>query len=562
MNATMVASGTKAVPPVVSSIQDIPLAKIRESKTNPRRAFDDAKLAELAENIRQHGVLQPILVRPLPEGEAGTYELVAGARRFRASTIAKRETIPATVRELTDAQALELQVIENVQRVDVHPLDEAQGYAALIQLQPNTYTVETIASRVGRSPAYVSGRLRLLQLIPEAKQAFYEDKLTVALAFEVARLQPNDQRRALQECFSHHRNASAVLKDKSAEVVTTVRELRGWIAREIHLDLTNAPFDPQDEKLLPSAGACSRCPKQTGSNPLLFPDIPRKASICTDRECYRAKVEALVQIQVKPLAEKGEKPLRVSQAPAWQVNGHAKDVLFEGQYHRAKAKGECPNTKAAVLIDGKGAGSIFYLCQAEKCDVHNRVTRYQPKPQEQAQRKKEALAERVEQLSRVRVLEAIRKKLPDVLSRPDSEMVALDYFRRLGHDNHRRLSKLYAWEEKKSKTSWGAQTVDYEKIAAAAVQAMKPAELNRFLVVCALVSDLYCPGYNPRQSLENSSNLARTAARYECDTAKIARTVREELCAKKTTPSKPREARGSERSERLRPKPSTKKHQK
>jgi ParB/RepB/Spo0J family partition protein len=173
-------------------------------------------------------------VRPLPNGEAGTYELVAGARRYRASKLAKRESIPATVRELTDAQALELQVIENVQRVDVHPLDEAQGYAALIQLQPNTYTVESIATRVGRSPAYVSWRLRLIQLIPEAKQAFYEDKLTVAQAFEVARLQPNDQRRALQECFPHHRNAGAVLKDKRAEAVT-VRELRGWIAREIHL---------------------------------------------------------------------------------------------------------------------------------------------------------------------------------------------------------------------------------------------------------------------------------------------------------------------------------------
>jgi ParB family chromosome partitioning protein len=533
MNATMVASGTKAVPPVVSSIQDIPLAKIRESKTNPRRFFDEVKLAELADNIRQHGVLQPILLRPLPNGEAGTYELVAGARRFRASKLAKRDTIPATVRDLTDAQALELQVIENVQRVDVHPLDEAQGYAALIELQPDTYTVESIASRVGRSPSYVSGRLRLIQLIPEAKQAFYEDKLTVAHAFEVARLQPDDQRRALQECFPHHRNAGAILKDKRAEAVT-VRELRGWIAREIHLDLTNAPFDPQDEKLLPAAGACSRCPKQTGSNPLLFPEIPRRASICTDRQCYRAKVEALVQIQVKPLAEKGEKPLRVSQAPSWQVNSHGKDVLFEGQYRRAKAKGECPNTKAAVLIDGKGAGSIFYLCQTEKCDVHNRVTRYQPTPQEQSQRKKEALSERVEKLSRVRVLDAIRKKLPDVLSRPDLEMVVLDYFRRLGHDNHRRLSKFYAWEEKKSKASWVGETVDYQKIAAAAVQAMKTADLNRFLVVCALVSDLYCPGYNPTQSLDKNSHLACTAARYKIDVAKTARAVRIELSKPKT----------------------------
>jgi hypothetical protein len=108
-------------------------------------------------------------------------------------------------------------------------------------------------------------------------------------------------------------------------------------------------------------------------------------------------------------------------------------------------------------------------------------------------------------------------------------MVALDYFRRLGHDNHRRLSKLYAWEEKKSKTSWGAQTVDYEKIAATAVQNMKIADIYRFLVVCALVSDLYCPGYNPKQTLERDSKLARTAARYKVDTSQMVAGVRTEL---------------------------------
>jgi ParB family transcriptional regulator, chromosome partitioning protein len=396
-----------------------------------------------------------------------------------------------------------------------------------MQLQPETYTVETISAKVGKSQAYVYGRLRLTQLIPEAKQAFYEAKLTVAHAFEIARLQPSDQRSALQGCFPHHRNAGAVLKDKKAEAVT-VRELREWIEREIHLDLTNAPFDPQDETLLPSAGACARCPKRTGNNPLLFPEV-RQKSICTDRECYRAKVEALVQIRVKPLDEKGEKPLRVSRAPSWQANGHVKDVLHEGQYRKAKAKGECPNTKAAVLIDGKSAGTIFYLCQTEKCAVHNHVTRYQPTPQEQAQRKKEALAERVEKQSRVRILDAIRKKLPDVLSRTDAEMVVLDYFRRLGHDNHRRLCKVYGWEEKKSKASWGAQIVDYEKIAAAAVQAMTAADLHRFSVVCALVSDLYCPGYDTRQTLAKDSNLARAASRYKIDSTKIVAGIRGEL---------------------------------
>ncbi len=127
-------------------------------------------------------------------------------------------------------------------------------------------------------------------------------------------------------------------------------------------------------------------------------------------------------------------------------------------------------------------------------------------------------------------------------------MVALDYFRRLGHDNHRRLSKLYAWEKKKSTTSWGAETVDYEKRVsgfvlanpesknvAAAVQSMKADDVNRFLVVCALASDLYCPGYNPSQTLSKDSNLARTAIRYKIDVGRVAAAVRADLTKNKKT---------------------------
>ncbi|MBS1842768.1 MAG: ParB/RepB/Spo0J family partition protein, partial [Acidobacteria bacterium] len=299
-----------------SSFQDIPLIRIRESKTNPRRHFDETKLAELADNIRQHGVLQPVLVRPSPDGETEAFELVAGARRYRASKLAGRETIPASVRTLTDTDCLELQLIENLQRADVHELDEARGYAALMQMQPEAYTVETLAEKVGRSEKYVYARLRLLHLIEEAQEAFYTGKLTVAHAFEVARLQPNDQRRALAECFPHHRSAAAILKDKKAEAVT-VRYLRDWIEREIHLDIANAPFDAQDAALLPAAGSCAACPKRAGNNALLFPEV-RQKSICTDRTCYRAKVEALVAVRMKPLVEAGEKPVRVSHAPAWQ----------------------------------------------------------------------------------------------------------------------------------------------------------------------------------------------------------------------------------------------------
>ncbi len=189
MTTVLETNARPSIATLVSAMQDIPLPHIQESKTNPRRQFDETKLAELADNIRQHGVLQPVLVRPMPDGEPGFYELVAGARRYRASKLVGRESIPATVRDLTDTECLELQLIENLQRAYVHELDEARGYAALMRLQPENYTAEVLAEKIGRSEKYVYARLRLLHLIEDAQEAFYLGKLTVAHAFEIARLQ-------------------------------------------------------------------------------------------------------------------------------------------------------------------------------------------------------------------------------------------------------------------------------------------------------------------------------------------------------------------------------------
>src|SRR5438309_6974220 len=193
MGTTMTASPATVVSRAVSSVRDIPLNRIRESNSNPRRAFDEAKLRELANNIKLHGVLQAILVRPTRDGEDGKYELVAGARRFRASKLAGKETIPATVRDLTDAECREIQLIENLQRTDIHELDEGIGYRSLMDLKPDFYTVEMVAAQVGKSPSYVKGRVSLTELNPAAQTAFYEGKLTVTHALEIARLQPNDQ---------------------------------------------------------------------------------------------------------------------------------------------------------------------------------------------------------------------------------------------------------------------------------------------------------------------------------------------------------------------------------
>ncbi len=236
MSGTIVTHEARAVPPVVSSVQDIPLERIHESSSNPRRVFDEAQLRELAANIKSHGVLQAILVRPSPDGAGGTYELVAGTRRFRASKLAGKNTIPATVRNLTDAEAQEVRLIENLQRSNIHELDEGIGYRSLIDLRPDFYTVETIAAQVCKSPSYVKGRISLTELIPAAQTAFYDGRLTVAHALEIARLQPRDQEKALMECFPGHRSTGSILKDRKAEALT-VRQLREWIEREIHLDL-------------------------------------------------------------------------------------------------------------------------------------------------------------------------------------------------------------------------------------------------------------------------------------------------------------------------------------
>ena len=126
--------------------RNLPLAVLSESKSNPRHIFEDSSLQELAESIRSQGVLSPLLVRPVTEQG---FEIVAGARRYRAARLAEIPTVPVRIVNLTDAEALEAQLIENLQRRDVHPLEEAQGFRALLNLDEPKYSIEQIAAKTG-----------------------------------------------------------------------------------------------------------------------------------------------------------------------------------------------------------------------------------------------------------------------------------------------------------------------------------------------------------------------------------------------------------------------------
>jgi len=536
---TATPSNTETVNPWVEEIR---LDRIQPSKANPRRRNDEAALAELAESIKLRGVLQPILVRPRSEGG---YEIVCGERRWRASQSARKGTIPARIVHLNDAEALELAVIENVQRENVHELDEAFGYKALIRQDPALYTVETIAAKVGRSLKYIYARLKLAELTPNVQTAFYAGKLTAGHATEIARLQPKDQEHALQECFPGHRTPKAILKDKDPRPIS-VRELRDWIQREIHLSLAQAPFEVNDPNLLPAAGPCSTCPKRSGSNPLLFADSIKRADVCTDPECFKLKQDALVQLSLSELQATGEKPVKVSDSYAYYGHKPLPGVLYRPDYHEATA-GDCPTTTAAVVVEGKRAGTKLYICTNPKCKTHAAHS-LGLSPQEKAERKKQRQTLRIQQEYRRRLLEELYKRVPAELSRHELDLVALNYFTQLGHDSQHRLFKFFAWDVAKTKSANGGYT-DYPKLASARLDKMTTAEIGRFLVVCALASNLYFPAYLSGAALGKDSDLAKEAGHYKVNAKRILREVTEKL-AKKT----PKQESQSKRPPSRRPK--------
>lgn len=143
---------------------ELPSNEIIPNRDQPRKTFDEAALEELAESIKQHGVLQPLLVRPIP---SGGYQLVAGERRWRACRMAGLNKVPVVIKELTDTETMEIAIIENLQREDLNPIEEAEGLQALID--KCGYTQEEVAASVGKSRPAIANSLRLLRLPQEVR---------------------------------------------------------------------------------------------------------------------------------------------------------------------------------------------------------------------------------------------------------------------------------------------------------------------------------------------------------------------------------------------------------
>ena len=186
-----------------------PIDRIEPNPEQPRLAFDEATLEELAASIREHGVLQPILLRPIDDGR---FQLIAGERRWRASKIAGSPTIPALVEDIDDDTALEISIIENLQREDISPLDEAAMYDRMIR--EHGYSIRRLAEKLGKDKGYLENRLRLADAPPEVRELVSLRKDTLSHAYELMKVEDPKKRRRLADQVARNELSLVKLREK------------------------------------------------------------------------------------------------------------------------------------------------------------------------------------------------------------------------------------------------------------------------------------------------------------------------------------------------------------
>jgi ParB family chromosome partitioning protein len=192
-----------------AAIRNIPVVKVDPNPNQPRLAMDKAGMDDLTASVKEHGVLQPILVRPLADGR---YQLIAGERRWRAASGAGLVSIPALIEDIDDETALEISVIENLQREDLSPMDEAFIYDKMIR--QHGYSIRKLAQKLGKDKGYLENRLRLADAPPEIRELVSVRKDTLSHAYELLKVQDPKKRKRLAEMVSRGELSLVKLREK------------------------------------------------------------------------------------------------------------------------------------------------------------------------------------------------------------------------------------------------------------------------------------------------------------------------------------------------------------
>ncbi len=346
---------TQATEEVVT-VQNLPVAEIQTSGDNPRKITDDDPyIGELAASIHETGLINPITVRKhknLAKGKKDFYEVVAGECRFRAHRKLGRKTIPAIIKELNNEQARAVIITENLQRKDLHPVEEARGIKGFMTMD---WSVEEIAAHLGKSVSWVYRRAQLTHLTELWWKAIDDTKhkmvhlWSAQLLEEIARLAPASQ----DKIYKQLDNLGRLVR------ICTLDDVK-YKVKDVTQELRSAPWN-LDEDLSKTLTACTTCTRRTGAQPDLFDEGEvGKGDVCLDSACYAKKRNVY---RKRAIAEAQEK--------------YGKKVLI---FTRDRAPKGCWSTYSPnkVKKGTKGAVRAFDLDQGKPCFIHKPTYGYNP----------------------------------------------------------------------------------------------------------------------------------------------------------------------------------------
>ena len=486
----------------MNEITDIKLENIIPHPDNRRvGGFDQQKLEQFADSIRTIGVQQPAVVRVHPD-DSNKYEIVAGERRWRASKLAGLETLPCVIRNIDDITLLKISTIENLQREDIHPLDETDGFQRLVDKAG--YDIEMISKEIGKSKPYIYSRLKLLDLIDNVRELFISGKILLGHAITIARLQPQDQDNVVKY-INEYRGY------QSDEV--SISNLKYWIEENIYMELGKTHFKKNDATVLELAGPCTTCPKRTGFSPDLFPDVEEKDT-CTDATCLNAKLDIHLKRQLEKL--EGEDFVKVAEN---YLNKVPAGVINSYDWSECKKKDE--NSQRAIIINGIGRGRLLHV---QGRSSYNST--YEPTPEEKINNKIEKLETQRKMDIRMALWNQTMEAIDNTTIEDDKQleegllrMITKKFWTRLGDEYRKKLCKMHNWErppKENYENPWdrpGFQAVWLEKIDGMNIKA-----LSQFLIEVSLIDELDVNQYFHETP---EDNLKWIAEKLNVDTKKI-----------------------------------------
>jgi ParB/RepB/Spo0J family partition protein len=501
------------------SITLIPFARLVESSTNPRKVFAAGAMAELVESIKSQGVLQPIVVRPLIQQLQGmetddeSFQVVFGHRRFRAAQQAEVGEMPCIVRAMTDSEVAQAQLHENLARADVHPIEEAEAYAAL--MQDHGTSADQLVQQTGKSRSYIYGRLALLKACAAVRHACMADEIGSETALLIARLRTD---KLQQQALAKIKGKGLSLTDGGK---TSFRRIRDLLREHFTLTLTAGQviFDTADVFLVPDAGPCTTCTRRSGNAPE-FVDIAHERTVgdwghakdgnpnlCTDPDCYDAKKRAHLLNVARVLEAQGQTVITGNAArTAVDARGQVKGAYIPIVEARRALK-QLPKKS----LDGAPIPDVVTIQDPRTGQLHQAMRRAdleakglqgvqasaggssgskrQSPAEEEADRKNKVQAAELENRARRYVLDQVRARAAETdRTLLELRLVVLRAIDALNYRDEQLLAQL--WSE-----------VDIEALIAR-TDSMSPDELGRVLLDCALVNRMEVGYWNLAEGAE------------------------------------------------------------